>query len=61
MRAGLQSDCEVEAISGETVVNAKSLLGVMSLNIDKPIELSIKGEHEQVERFIEDIRELVIA
>ncbi len=37
---GLMS--EVDAISGRYVVNAKSIMGLLSLDISKPIEVNVR-------------------
>lgn len=47
--------------SGRYVVDAKSLLGVLSLSLDKPVDLEIISKNEQeVNDFISQLRELGI-
>lgn len=36
-------DEEIDLVSGRYVVDAKSLLGIFSLDLSKPIELETKG------------------
>ena len=35
---------EYDLISGKYVIDAKSILGIYSLNLSKPLELVIRGE-----------------
>lgn len=36
---------EYDLISGKYVIDAKSILGIYSLNLSKPLELVIRGEY----------------
>lgn len=41
-------DEDIDLVSGRYVVDAKSLLGIFSLDLSKPIELETKGiSHDQ--------------
>ena len=37
-------DCDFDLISGRYVIDAKSIMGIFSLDLSKPIELSIHAE-----------------
>ena len=37
-------DCDVDIVSGRYVIDAKSIMGIFSLDISKPIELNIHAE-----------------
>lgn len=39
-----KTDAEIRLISGTSIVNGKSLLGVLSLNLTEPITLEIRGD-----------------
>ncbi len=45
-------DCELDLISGRYVIDAKSMLGIFSLDLSKPIELSIHADDEEADRII---------
>lgn len=38
--------CDVDLISGRYIIDAKSIMGVFSLNLSKPIEVHIHDEKE---------------
>ncbi len=46
-------DCDLDLISGRYVIDAKSMLGIFSLDLSKPIELSIHAEDEEAARILE--------
>ncbi len=37
-------DCDVDLISGRYVIDAKSIMGIFSLDLAKPIDLNIHAE-----------------
>ena len=43
------SDCDLTLISGRYVINAKSLLGTLSLDLSQKVDLVIEGVDEDVE------------
>ena len=48
--------CEqIDVLSGNYVVNAKSLLGVMSLNLSEPVEAVIHSDDQDVLSRFEDV------
>ena len=49
-------DCDFDLISGRYVIDAKSIMGIFSLDISKPIELDI---HEEDEAEINKIMEII--
>ena len=50
-------DINVDAKSGRTVVDAKSVIGLMTLNLHEPIELEIYGGTSEVYKsFTEELK-----
>ncbi|MDO5519226.1 MAG: HPr family phosphocarrier protein [bacterium] len=49
-------DEEIDLVSGRYVVDAKSLLGIFSLDLSKPIELETKGitKSKELEDMLKD-------
>ncbi len=47
-----QFECDCDLISGRYVIDAKSMLGIFSLDLSKPIELSIHADDEEADRVI---------
>lgn len=41
-----QFDCDFDLISGRYVIDAKSIMGIFSLDLSKPIDLAIHTEEE---------------
>ena len=50
--------CDVDVKSGRYVVSGKSIMGLFSLSLDKPLEVEIAGETEG-KTFYESIKEYV--
>ena len=38
-------DCDVDIVSGRYVIDAKSIMGIFSLDLSKPIDLNIHSEN----------------
>lgn len=47
--AAARCACDIELKSGKYIVDAKSILGIFSLDLSKPVELIINGHDEQFE------------
>ncbi len=48
-----QFDNDFDLISGRYVIDAKSMLGIFSLDLSKPIELSIHADDEQADAIVQ--------
>ena len=44
VNAVTECDTDVNLISGNNVVNAKSIMGIFSLDLSKPIDLNVHAE-----------------
>ena len=49
--------CEVDVRAGRYVVNAKSVLGLFSLDLSQPVEVEVLGTPAQKEAFRESVKE----
>lgn len=47
---------DVDLTSGRYVVDAKSIMGIFSLDLSKPIKVDVHAEGEDSEKFIEEIK-----
>lgn len=54
------SKFDIDIISGRYVVDAKSIMGIFSLDITKPLELSIHADGDNAADFIDDIKKFVV-
>lgn len=48
-------DCDFDLISGRYVIDAKSIMGIFSLDLSKPIELNIHAT-EQIDEVLEALK-----
>ncbi len=46
---------DFDLISGRYVIDAKSMLGIFSLDLSKPIELSVHADDEEADAIIEKL------
>lgn len=54
--------CDIDLISGRnTYLDAKSLLGIMSCDCTKPLQLDIHADHAEAQDFIARIDKYVVA
>ena len=53
-------DCDFDLVSGRYVIDAKSIMGIFSLDLSKPITLNIHSEGEYVETVMEVITQYMI-
>ena len=51
----MQFDGEVDLTSDRYVIDGKSIMGVFSLDLSKPINCSIKGKDDEVDTFVKNI------
>lgn len=42
-------DCDFDLVSGRYVIDAKSIMGIFSLDLSKPIDLNIHAEDDATE------------
>ncbi|MCD7981810.1 MAG: HPr family phosphocarrier protein [Clostridiales bacterium] len=48
---------DLDLISGRYVIDAKSMLGIFSLDLSKPIELTIHADEEAADKIVEALRD----
>lgn len=52
---------EVDMISGRYVIDAKSIMGIFSLDLSNPIDLIIHAEGTQLEQALEQIQAYIVS
>lgn len=52
--------CDIDVLSGRYLVDAKSIMGLFSLDLGKPVIIQIHGTEEQYEEFYSAIKEMVL-
>ena len=53
--AASRCSCEIDVCSGRYVVNAKSIMGLFSLDLSQPVEVEVLGTPEQAAAFREEV------
>ena len=51
VNAASEMECEIDLISGRYVINAKSLIGIFSIDLTKPITVEVHGTETEAEHF----------
>ena len=52
-------DCEIDLISGRYVVDAKSIMGIFSLDLSKPIDIEIHDD-SYFDKFKEEMKDFIV-
>lgn len=52
-------DTDFDLVSGRYVIDAKSIMGIFSLDLSKPIDLNIHSEDE-VEKILEALKPFIV-
>lgn len=52
--------CEIDVCSGRYVVDAKSVLGLFSVDLSVPVEVVVHGTPEEVEEFTEKCKPFLV-
>jgi phosphotransferase system HPr-like phosphotransfer protein len=55
-----QLDCDIDLISGRYVIDAKSIMGIFSLDLSKPIEIKIMNTKDDTMDFPKELEEFLI-
>ncbi|MBE5956462.1 MAG: HPr family phosphocarrier protein [Lachnospiraceae bacterium] len=53
-------DSEFDLVSGRYVIDAKSIMGIFSLDISKPIDLNIHDDSEQLNEILARLEAYII-
>ncbi len=51
---------EIDLVSGKYTVDAKSIMGIFSLDLTKDLTLILRGEDAENKEFIEDAKQFVL-
>ena len=49
-------DCDFDLISGRYVIDAKSIMGIFSLDLSKPIDLNIHADYTEIGAILEALK-----
>lgn len=54
------SDVDFDLVSGRYVIDAKSIMGIFSLDLSKPIDLNIHADDEEMEDILSHLAPYII-
>lgn len=52
--------CEIDIVSGRYVIDAKSIMGIFSIDLTKPVTVSVNGTEEEYKAFRELVKDIVV-
>jgi phosphotransferase system HPr-like phosphotransfer protein len=53
-------DFDFDLVSGRYVIDAKSIMGIFSLDLSKPIDLNIHAENEKLEEVLNTLAPYIV-
>ena len=53
-------DFDFDLVSGRYVIDAKSIMGIFSLDISKPIDLNIHAEGDELDEIVEKLAAYIV-
>ena len=53
-------NAEFDLVSGRYVIDAKSIMGIFSLDLSKPIEINIHSEEDNIDDIVESLKPFII-
>lgn len=58
--ASAMQSCEIDVQSGRYLIDAKSIMGLFSLDLGNPVTVRIGGDDDECVAFCSDIEDLII-
>lgn len=58
--AATQTPCDIDLVSGRYIIDAKSIMGIFSLDFSQPIKIEIHGNEEQAAPFLKKIKQYIV-
>lgn len=53
-------DVDVDLVSGKYIIDAKSIMGIFSIDLSRPIEVRIHKEQEYTEEILEQLKDYLV-
>jgi len=60
VNAACSQMCEIDIISGRYTVDAKSIMGIFSIDLAKPIKIEVQGTEEEFNAFRNAVRTYIV-
>ena len=52
--------CDIDVVSGRYIIDAKSIMGIFSIDLSKPVSIQVHGTDEDLAAFRADIEQFII-
>jgi phosphotransferase system HPr-like phosphotransfer protein len=52
--------CDIDLVAGRYIVDAKSIMGIFSIDLSKPITVEVHGDDAETEVFKKAIQEYIV-
>ncbi len=52
--------CDIDIVSGRYVIDAKSIMGIFSIDLTKPVTVAVNGTEEEYKAFRELVKDIVV-
>lgn len=61
VQAASMHRCDIEVVSGRYNIDAKSIMGLVSLDLNRPLNVQFRGSDEMAADFLTSVREYIVA
>lgn len=58
--AAYKQEFDIDVVSGKYIINAKSILGLFSLDLSKDVTIRMSCSEEEAKEFIDEIKDLIV-
>ena len=52
--------CDIDIESGRYVIDAKSIMGIFSIDLTKPVTVNVDGTDEEYDKFREEVKSIIV-
>ena len=60
VNAACAQPCDIDVVSGRYIIDAKSIMGLFSLDLAKPIKVEVHGTDDDARRFFEAVKPFIV-
>ena len=60
VNAAISLPCDIDVVSGRYVIDAKSIMGIFSIDLSKTVEVQVHGTREDAARFMSLVKEHIV-
>lgn len=60
VNAAVSRPYDIDVVSGRYIIDAKSIMGIFSIDLSKPVRVEVHGTGKDVENFRSDIADFIV-